>query len=121
MCKSGIGNYLKRIEATIELDSSNTRTQSVTRVTYVSSEYSSEVNESHNPTFFTSDPSLISLALYDSFLARRGRFRAASSLEGVTGSADGRDRFRVRVAFRVVSVSDWAALLKVLRHGDGVF
>src|SRR5271155_176077 len=34
----------------IELDSSNTRTQSVTRVTYVSSEYSSEVNESHNPT-----------------------------------------------------------------------
>jgi hypothetical protein len=53
MCKSGIRNYLERIEATYRarfLEHTNTRTQPVTRVTYVSSEHPSEVNKSHNPT-----------------------------------------------------------------------
>jgi len=44
MCKSDIGNYLKRIEATYKVRSLE---HTNTRVTYVSSEHS---NESHNPT-----------------------------------------------------------------------
>ena len=34
----------------MQLGSSNTRTQSVTPIIYVSSEHPSEVNESYNPT-----------------------------------------------------------------------
>jgi hypothetical protein len=47
MCKSDIGNYLKRVETTYKVRSLE---HTNTRVSYVSSEHSSEVNESHNPT-----------------------------------------------------------------------
>src|ERR1700728_2445706 len=48
MCKSGELNYLRRIEATYKARSHEHMN---TRVTYVSSKHSSEVSESHNPTF----------------------------------------------------------------------
>jgi hypothetical protein len=83
MCKSDIGSYLERIEATYRARFHKHTNTSDSSVTYACSEYSHEVNESNNPTAITGKGAA-------GIHCQRYRWVRASDIDGTVGGHEDR-------------------------------